>query len=395
MQTTGDRPSATTTHPARPGTRPRRVPGRLVAIVALAAATALTGCSNQAPSGPPANPPSPAATPSGPPTTTTGLLPQGAPVEGTRPDSSALPQAAEPQSAPTPSVAPVGRQVPVGPAPEGVVVDPVTRTVAVAKRQPNELVLLDADTGQVRSRTPLPGFVRHLQLAGPGGPVLVPVESANALVRVDLPTGRAQPQVLTGTVPHDATQAPNGTVFAANELGGTVAAVRGPQVVKVFADSVQPAGVAPVGSTVGMIDVRENSLTTYDAAGLSKLGETPSGAGPTHLVADRHGRMIATDTRGNQVLVFTATPQPREVARVAQPGGPYGITYDPVRDRLWVASSGTNEVVGYDMTQPQPREVLRLPTVQNPYTVGVDPQTGRLFVAGVSTGVIQILDPGV
>jgi DNA-binding beta-propeller fold protein YncE len=289
----------------------------------------------------------------------------------------------------------VGRQVPIGPAPEGVVVDAVTRTVAVAKRQPNEVVLLDADTGQVRSRTPLPGFVRHLQLAGPGGPVLVPVESANALLRIDLPGGRAEPQVLTGTAPHDATEAPNGTVFAANELGGTVAAIRGSQVVKVFADSVQPAGMAPVGTTVGMLDVRENSLTTYDAAGLTKLGETPAGAGPTHLVADRHGRMIATDTRGNAVIVLQPLPQPWELARIAQPGGPYGIAYDAVRDRLWVASSGTNEVVGYDMSQPQPREVLRLPTVQNPYTVGVDPQTGRLFVAGVSTGVVQIIDPGV
>ncbi len=40
--------------------------------------------------------------------------------------------------------------------------------------------------------------------------------------------------------------------------------------------------------------------------------------------------------------------QPRVKATVPQAGGPYGIAYD-ARDRLWVASSGTNEVVGYDM----------------------------------------------
>ena len=77
---------------------------------------------------------------------------------------------------------------------------------------------------------------------------------------------------------------------------------------------------------------------------------------------------------------------------MAQPGGPYGITYDGVRDRLWVASSGTNEVVGYDMSDPTPREVARFPTVQNPYTVGVDSATGRLFVGGVTAGVMQIID---
>jgi hypothetical protein len=58
-----------------------------------------------------------------------------------------------------------------------------------------------------------------------------------------------------------------------------------------------------------------------------------------------------------------------------------------------VASSGTNEVVGYDMSEVNPREVQRFSTVQNPYTVGVDADTGRLFVAGVTAGVVQIIEP--
>lgn len=369
----------------------RRRTARTAAALGLIAGLALAACSNE----PPAAAPAPA--PATPPTTTTGFLPPGVPTEGTRPPTDQLPLAAEPQGAPEPTATPPGREVQVGSAPEGVVVDPVTRTVAVSKRNPNELVLLDADTGEIRTRTPLPGFVRHLQLAAPGGPVLVPVESANAVVRVALPGGQADPPLVVGTVPHDVTQAPNGTVIAADELGGTVSAVRGDQVVKVFTDAVQPAGVAPVGDTVGMVDVRKNTLTTYDVAGLRIVGEVPAGQGPTHLVADRHGRMIATDTRGDAVIVFEPTSGPgggpREVARVAQPGGPYGITYDPARDRVWVASSGTNEVIGYDMAAPQPREVARVATIQNPYTLGVDPQTGRLYVAGVSTGAVQIVDP--
>ena len=69
----------------------------------------------------------------------------GVPTEGTRPDTANLSLAAEPQSAPVPTQTPPGRQVRVGDAAEGVVVDPVTRTVAVAVRNPNSLVLLDAD----------------------------------------------------------------------------------------------------------------------------------------------------------------------------------------------------------------------------------------------------------
>ncbi|MDP7703086.1 YncE family protein [Mycobacterium sp. TY815] len=315
------------------------------------------------------------------------------PTEGSRPPDAGLPQAAEPRQAPPPTDPVLGRTVSVGRSPEGIVVDPRTRTVAVAVRDPDQLVLLDADTGAVTGRVPLPGSVRHLQLAAPGGPVLVPVETADVLIRVDLPQGKAQPAIHTGEHPHDAAAAANGTVFVANEHGGTVAVVRGDQVVKIFADSVQPAGTAPVGTAMGVLDVRKNDLTVYDAERLTIVGSAPAGAGPTHLLADRHGRMIAADTRGDAVRVFTPLPVPREVATVAQPGGPYGITYDAARDRLWVASSGTNEVVGYDMSDTNPREVRRFPTVQNPYTVGVDANSGRLFVAGVTAGVVQIIEP--
>jgi DNA-binding beta-propeller fold protein YncE len=320
-------------------------------------------------------------------------MPSEVPTEGQRPPADDLPPPAEPQQAP-PQTAPIpGRTVAVGKAPEGVVVDAATRMVAVAKRDPNELVLMNADTGDVVNRVPLPGFVRHLQLADPGGPVLVPVESANALVRVELPSGRALPQVVTGVVPHDASQAANGSVFVANEHGGTVTVLRGEEIVKVFADSVQPAGLASVGESMGLIDVRKNDLTVYDTQNLNIVGSVPAGDGPTHLVADKHGRLIATDTRGDAVRVFEPLPTPHQVGEIAQPGGPYGIAYDPTRDLLWVASSGTNEVVGYDMSQPTPREVKRIATVQNPYTLGVDATTGKLFIAGASDGVVQVVDP--
>ena len=355
--------------------------------VTAALALILASCGQQ----PPVDTPASVA-----PTTTTGLLPPGVPTEvpteGNRPPADGLPPPAEPQTAP-PQTAPVpGRIVPVGQAPEGVVVDAATRTVAVAKRDPNELVLLNVDTDQIMQQVALPGFARHLQLADPGGPILVPVESANALVRVELPSGRALPQILTGTVPHDAAQAENGTVFVANELGGTVSVLRGLETVKVFTDSVQPAGLAPTGPVMGLLDVRKNDLTIYDVENLTIVGSVAAGDGPTHLVADKHGRLIAADTRGDAVRVFEPLPMPHQVGVVAQPGGPYGLAYDPTRDLLWVASSGTNEVVGYDMREATPREVKRLPTVQNPYTLGVDATTGRLFIAGVTGGVVQVVD---
>jgi DNA-binding beta-propeller fold protein YncE len=344
---------------------PRLTSGRIkamwVAAMLVAVLVAAVGCGEP---------------PSAGPNTTTGLPPPAEPVAGPE------------QTEPIP-----GRVVPVGDAPEGVVVDAVTRTVAVAKRNPNEVVFLNADSGAITGRTPLPGFARHLQLAAPGGPVLVPVESANSLVRIVLPSGRAELPITTGAGPHDATQARNGIVFVSNEFGGSVVALRGDAIVQKFADSIQPGGMAAAGDSVGLIDVRKNDLTVYDAQALSVIASVPAGKGPTHLVADRHGRLIATDTRGDTIRVFTPQPTPQEIATVVQPGGPYGIAYDAHRDRLWVTSTGTNEVIGYDMTDATPREVQRLPTVQNPNSLGVDMATGRLFIAGVPGGVVQIVDP--
>jgi hypothetical protein len=105
-----------------------------------------------------------------------------------------------------------------------------------------------------------------------------------------------------------------------------------------------------VGRPIHGPDRRPNDLTIYDTEELNIVGSVPAGHRPPH-----------------------------QVGKVAQPGGPYGIAYDRTRDLLWVASSGTNEVLGYDMSRPTPREVRRLPT---PYTLGVDAQTGRPYIAG-------------
>lgn len=312
------------------------------------------------------------------------------------PVPSPLPPAAEPASAPPLRVAPAGRQVAVGAAPEGIVADPLTRIVAVGVRHPDQLVLLNADTGHIEGKVPLPGVLRHLQLAGSGGPVLVPDESSNSLLRVSLPTGKVVSQVTTGASPHDATRASNGTVFVADEAGASVVAVRSNQVVHTFTDVVQPAGLAHVGSIVGLVDVRRNSLTFYDATSLTPITALPAGTGPTHVIADKHGRMIVADTRGGELLVYLPPSGPHQiasqVARVELSGVPYGITYDPTRDRFWVTLTATNQLVGYDMSQPTPREIARIPTVRQPDTVTVDPGTGRLFVTGTTDGVVQIID---
>ena len=79
---------------------------------------------------------------------------------------------------------------------------------------------------------------------------------------------------------------------------------------------------------MGMVDVRENTLTVYDVARRERIAELPAGQGPTHAVADRRGRILVSDTRGDAIVLFGLDPEPRELARFPLPGSPYGLAYD-------------------------------------------------------------------
>jgi hypothetical protein len=302
-----------------------------------------------------------------------------------------LPPAAEPASAPPLTERPAGRVVPVGSKPEGVVADAATGLVAVGLREPDQLALVDGRTGEVAERVRLPGAPRHLQLAGAGGPVLVPVERADALTRVALPGGAAD-SVPVGMFPHDATQA-GGRVFVGDERGNTLSVIDGERVRRVPI-ATQPGGLAPIdgGRAVSVVSVRERVVEVYDTETLQRLGSAPAGAGPTHVIAGSQGRFYVADTVGDGLLVFETKPELRLTRRVALLGSPYGVAVDRVRARLWATLTATNELVELS-GGARPRVLRRFPAVRQPNTVAVDPATGRVFVTGKVDGVLQLFDP--
>lgn len=323
------------------------------------------------------------------PSTTPSTAPSGTPAPAPTPASPPLPPAG-PADSPVPPVAPAGSVVPVGAGAEGVAVDPATNTVAVGTRAPDTLVLVDAASGQVRARTPLPGHLRHLVVDGPGT-LLVPDEDANALLTVALPAGNVVASLPTGTSPHYALREPDGTLLVADEAGHEVAVVRDGRVVGGLTDAVMPGGMAVAGGRLGLVDVASDTLTLYDAAGLGRLAQVPLGAGPTHEVSDGRGDLVVVDTRGQALLFTTPSVPPTVRLRLPLPGTPYGIAADPVHDRVWVTLTASDEVVGFDVHADPPREIARFPTVRQPNTVAVDPGSGRLFVTGAADGVLQTI----
>lgn len=297
--------------------------------------------------------------------------------------------AAEPAVAPSGGPPPVGTVRAVGASPEGIVYDAKTGIVAVAVRDPDRLLLLDAATLAVEHTVALPGSVRHLQLAGPGGPVLVPCESARELVQVSLPDGAVVSSTAVGKQPHDATAAAGGLVVG-NEFGSSLSVVRNGLVTKTLSGVRQPGGVTGEGDSVAVVDVAAFTLSTFDLATGERTAIVAAGRGPTHGIPISGGRFAVADTRGNQVLEYRLSPL-EQIGHLALPGAPYGVAIDASSDTAWVTLTARNEVVGLDLSGGTPRLVARYPTVRQPNTVAVSPGSRFVWITGTANGQVQLI----
>lgn len=306
-----------------------------------------------------------------------------------------LPSPPEPAEAPRLEESPAGTVIDLERKPEGLVADPETGLVAAGLRSPNQLALINGDTGEVVRTVDLPESPRHLALADPGGPVLVPAERSDELVQVSLPEGEILRTTPVGDFPHDAAATPNGRIFVLNEQASTIAVIEDSEVIETLETLSFPGGAAatPEG-LVGVVAVRGLGLEVFDSETLESLGRIDAGEGPTHVVADPDGRFYVADTRGDALLVFEARPELERVARLPlDEGSPYGLALDPEREHLWVTLTAENTLVQYDISGDEPEELERYPTVRQPNTVAVNPESGRVFVGGRRESRLQILEP--
>ena len=302
------------------------------------------------------------------------------------------PEAAEPAASPPVEGTPPGQIVEVGDGAEGVAFDPRTGLVAVGTREPSELVLVEGVSGEVRERVRIPSSPRHLDVAEPGGPVLVPAEDANAVVEVSLPDGDKR-TTKVGENPHDVAFRQD-RIYVGDEFSSTLSVVEGGRLVRQVPVDVQPGGVIALDDQVGIVSVRAYTLELFSLEGnLRAQGSQNAGLGPTHVVRDGDGRLFITDTRGDAVVVFETRPRLKFVGRLELPGSPYGIAMDRERGRVWVTLTARNEVVELNAAN-EPQVLRRFATVRQPNTLAVAPGGNRLFIASRTDGVLQLLDPG-
>lgn len=323
-----------------------------------------------------------------------GLVGVGCGSSANEEEGTGFPPAAEPASSPAIATVPAGasQEVAFGEL-EGIVADPKTGLVAIGSRNPDGVVLVkNAGTkGAEFELVMTPESPRHMQLAGPGGPVIFGAERSNQLVEVKLPGGEVS-TTSVGEFPHDATEGPDGRTFVANEQGNTISVVSDGVETDVLEAPVQPGGVAVASGTVGTVAVAERVLGVYDADTLERGPDIDLGVGPTHVVAD-DDRFYVTDTEGDAVLIVRTEPEVQIIDRINVPGKPYGIAINRESGTLWVTQTELNQVIELKLRESgAPKKLRTFPTIQQPNTVAVDPFRNFLYVAGRANGDLQAID---
>jgi DNA-binding beta-propeller fold protein YncE len=294
---------------------------------------------------------------------------------------------ATPAAAPEPTTSPVGTLWQAGPGAEGIAVDGGTGRLAVAVRDPNRLLLLDATTGAVTRTVPLPGKASRVTL-GPGGSVLV--AAGKTLLRVPTLGDGAPVEQRLPANGLDAAPLPEDTALVSLPDQGR-AVIVGRKSTPSLRTGDHSAGVAVNGKLLGVVDSAQSTLTVFDDAG-KLVQQTRAGDGATQVIVDKRGRFVVIDTRGSEILAFTTGPLFLR-QRYPVPGAPYGAAYDSTRDVLWLTLTAANELVGLNLSGGAPVQVKRVPTVRQPDSVAVDPGTGRVYVASRIDGIVQTITP--
>ena len=142
------------------------------------------------------------------------------------------------------------------------------------------------------------------------------------------------------------------------------------------------------GNTAVALERGQTSVTAVDPDG-SAQEALRAGDGATTMAVDPAGRVLVADTRGGELLVFSAEPL---IMRQRYPvgGAPYGIAGS--QGLAWVSQTATNTVIGYDLATGIPVEKVRYPTVQQPNILAYDDASGTLYVVSGSGAGVQVIE---
>lgn len=242
---------------------------------------------------------------------------------------------------------------------------------------------------QTSSRTiPLPGPVSGLAGDDAGHAYL---SARGGYVAADLATGRVTRVGVRDAEHVDfsaVTRRADGTVLLGTADGTLYALGPDPTDPRRIAVHAHVDSLVAQGNTVAVLDRGQTSITTVEADG--DVGQSlRAGSGATTIAADPAGRLLVSDTRGGQLLVFGVDPL---ILRQSFPvaDSPCGVAGS--RGLAWVSQTSANTVIGYDLSTGIPVEKVRYPSVRQPNALAFDDDAGTLFVLSGAGEGVQIIE---
>ncbi|MBB5908279.1 YncE family protein [Actinoalloteichus hymeniacidonis] len=298
--------------------------------------------------------------------------------------------AAGPADSPVRQDSPAGDIVEAGAPVTALLADPETATLVAAVADPPRLLLQDLDDLEATPHEiDLPGTAARLESAQ-AGTVQALIPDAGALVEVDLASGDTEEIALAEAAVSTTEGAEEATVIAHPD--GSVGIIEADGEHREVPGFDGTTTVVTAGGIVYALDRVQSSLVEVDLDETRRGLALRAGEGATNAVVDRFDRIIVTETRSGELLVFSADPFLLR-QRHPVPGGPYALAYDEQRDLAWVTLTETNELVGFDIAAGDPVEKHRFPSVQQPNSVAIDQDTGTVVVGSATGEGIQVVHP--
>ena len=285
---------------------------------------------------------------------------------------------------PPPAVAPAGEVIATGGRFSVAMFD--ARTRALVCLSPGELTIIGTD-GAPRTVPLPPGSSAALTGDGAG---TVYIAGRGAVLTVDIAAGRVTETPIAGR------QDTEFTAIARRADGRLVLGTAGGAAVTLAPDMTvsheaggfaRVDGLAVVGDVAVVLDRAQTSVTELDSDGDAGLA-LRAGLGATRITSDPAGRVLVTDTRGGQLLVFGVRPLIERQAYPV-PDAPFGLTGSATL--TWVSQTASNTVIGYDLATGIPVEKVRYPTVRQPDSLAFDDASGTLYVVSGAGAGVQVI----
>lgn len=161
--------------------------------------------------------------------------------------------------------------------------------------------------------------------------------------------------------------------------------------VRVDSITVAPASAGDLAGQVVVLDRAQSAVTPIDIDSGELKAALRAGDGATVSTVDQYGRVLVSGTRNNEVYAFYGQPIMMRL-RAPVPASPYAIAFDDHSKTLWVASTASNVITGYDLSTGEALERHRIASVPQVSSMTVD-FSGRLLAVSGRDGALQVILP--